>query len=142
LEVATMKVKSVMHTDPVTVPVEATAAEAARLMKNYDIGDVIVVQDGECCGIVTDRDLVIRVVAEGRDPTTTQVGEICSAELITISPDDDVETATAWMRERALRRLPITQDGRVVGIVSLGDLALERDPASVLADISAAPPNT
>jgi len=135
------QVKSVMHSDPVTVPVLAMASDAARLMMEYDIGDVIVMADDRCCGIVTDRDLVVRVMAAGRDPRTTQIGEICSAQLIAVAPDDEVEIATCWMREFALRRLPVIEDGRLVGIVSLGDLALVRDPASVLAEISSSPPN-
>jgi CBS domain-containing protein len=137
------RLKSVMHGDPVTVPAGGLASHAARLMKEYDIGDVIVLDDDECvCGIITDRDLVVRVLAEGLDPTVTTVGAVCSPNPVTLGPDDDVESAVVAMREHACRRLPITRGQRLVGIVSLGDLALERDPTSALADISAAPPNT
>jgi len=137
----TQRINDVMHRDPVTVPVDARAAHAAQLMNEYDIGDVIVVDGDQCCGIVTDRDLVIRVMAPGADPQRTRIGEICSPEPLTITPQDDVTAATELMRKQALRRLPVTENGRLVGIVSLGDLALLRDPSSVLADISAAPAN-
>jgi CBS domain-containing protein len=135
------QVKNVMHRDPVTVSGRAMAADAARLMMEYDIGDVIVVDNGECRGIVTDRDVVVRVIAAGRDPKFTQVWEICTAELVTVGPEDDVEMAAAWMRECGVRRLPVTENRRLFGIVSLGDLALTGDRGSVLAEISAAPPN-
>jgi CBS domain-containing protein len=94
------------------------------------------------CGIVTDRDVTVRVVAEGRPPETTELKEICSRDLATLAPDDTVEEAVRVMRDKALRRLPILDGGRPVGIVSLGDLAVEHDPDSALAAISTAPPNT
>jgi CBS domain-containing protein len=133
--------QQVMTTDPITLPKTAPVGDAARLMKEQDIGDVIVLDDGNVCGIVTDRDLVVRTIAEGRDPDTTRVGEVCSSDPTTLSPDADVSEAVRVMREKALRRLPITDNGRPVGIVSLGDLAIEQDPNSALADISEAPPN-
>jgi CBS domain-containing protein len=112
-------------------------------MRANDIGDVIVVDDnGKLTGIVTDRDIVVRVVAEGRDPRATRLGDIASRELTVLAPDDPVERAVELMRERAIRRLPVVEQGKPVGIVSIGDLALDRDPDSALADISAAPPNT
>lgn len=134
-------VKDVMTPDPVTVPTTAFAWDAARLMKEQDIGDVIVVDDGHIAGIVTDRDLVTRVIGEGLDPSRTPVREICSRELVTVAPDDAPEQAIELMRTRALRRIPVTEDGQPVGIVSIGDLAVDRDPESALADISAAPAN-
>ena len=136
------KLQDVMTPNPVTVPKTAPVTDAARAMKERDIGDVIVRDDGEVCGIVTDRDIVVRVLAEGRDPNTTKVGEICSNQPVTLPADADVSEAVRVMREKALRRLPITENGRPVGIVSLGDLAIEQDPNSALADISEAAPNT
>jgi CBS domain-containing protein len=110
-------------------------------MKEQGIGDVLVVEGDRLAGIVTDRDLVVRVMAEGREPVATPVGEIASDEIKSVSPDDPVDHAVGLMREAALRRLPVTQNGYVVGVVSIGDLAVEREPGSALADISAAPPN-
>jgi len=79
--------------------------------------------------------------AENRDPATTSVGDICSTELAVLGPDDDVAQASRLVRERAVRRIPVVQDGIPVGVVSLGDLALEKDQASALSQVSAAPPN-
>ena len=137
----TQKVKDLMTTSPVTVPPTALAWDAARLMKEQDIGDVIVVEGDRLRGIVTDRDLVVRVLAEGRDPSGTTIGEISSENVQTVGPDDPAEEAVRVMREQALRRLPVFENGKPVGVVSIGDLAVERDPDSALADISAAAPN-
>jgi CBS domain-containing protein len=137
----TQTVKDVMTSAPISVPPSAFAWDAARLMKEQNIGDVIVMDGDRLCGIVTDRDLVVRVIGEGRDPSRTPVGEICSEDLVTVSPKDNTEDAARVMREHAIRRLPVTENGKPVGIVSIGDLAVERDPKSALADISAAAPN-
>jgi len=88
------------------------------------------------------RDIVVRTVAEARDPATTTLADICSHALTTVSPTDSIEQAVQLMRAKAIRRLPVVEGGQAVGIVSLGDLAVERDPSSALGDISAAPPNT
>lgn len=133
--------KDLMTPNPLTVSRDTSVDRAARHMRDDGIGDVIVTDGGTVCGIVTDRDIVVRAIAEGRDPAKTTVGEICSGDLATLSPDAGVEEAVTLMRERALRRLPIIEDGRPVGVVSIGDLAIERDEQSALADISAAPPN-
>ncbi|HSE04932.1 MAG TPA: CBS domain-containing protein [Methylomirabilota bacterium] len=136
-------IRDVMTTNPQTLPESTLVREAAETMRANDIGDVIVVDDnGKLTGIVTDRDIVVRVVAEGRDPRATRLGDIASRELTALAPDDPVERAVELMRERAIRRLPVVEQGKPVGIVSIGDLALDRDPDSALADISAAPPNT
>jgi CBS domain-containing protein len=126
---------------PVTLDREASLTEAARLMRDRGIGDVIVVEGDDAEGIVTDRDIVIRGVAEGNDPNTTRVGQVISGELMSVAPDDPVDLAIRLMREGAIRRLPVLDRGRPVGIVSLGDLAISRDPASALADISDEPPD-
>jgi len=138
---STQKVKELMTTSPVTIPPTAFAWDAARLMKERDIGDVIVVDGDRLRGIVTDRDLVVRVLAEGRDPSSTTIGEISSENVKTVGPDDPAEEAVRLMRQQALRRLPVIDNGKPVGVVSIGDLAVERDPDSALADISAAAPN-
>ncbi|GAA2364683.1 CBS domain-containing protein [Nonomuraea africana] len=136
------KVREIMTPAPVSLPSGATLAEAAKQMRDHHIGDVLVVDDDRLMGIVTDRDIVVRAVAEGSNPRQTSVGEVCSREDLTcVSPQDDAEEAVALMRRKAIRRIPVLEDGRPVGVVSLGDLALERDSRSALADISAAPAN-
>ncbi|MFI2352764.1 CBS domain-containing protein [Streptomyces sp. NPDC019443] len=96
---------------------------------------------GPLRGLVTDRDLVVRVLAEGRNVDEATVSQACSADLVAVSPDDDIDRAVQLMREQAVRRLPVVENERPVGIVSLGDLAIERDPSSALGDISSAEPN-
>ncbi|MFJ6939783.1 CBS domain-containing protein [Streptomyces sp. NPDC101132] len=135
-------IHEVMTERPVTVAPQVSLSEAARKMRDADIGDVLVVDDGMLRGILTDRDLVVRAMAEDKDPATTDVETVCSGEPVTVGPDDGIDRAVALMREHALRRLPVTEDGKLVGIVSIGDLALDKDPSSALADISAAEANT
>jgi CBS domain-containing protein len=110
-------------------------------MRDAGIGDVIVTENNQVCGIVTDRDIVIRTVAEAQDPAATTLADICSHALTTVAPTDSIEYAVQLMREKAIRRLPVVEGGQAVGIVSLGDLAVERDPGSALGEISAASPN-
>jgi CBS domain-containing protein len=135
------KIQDIMSTGVATCPHTATIVEAAQRMRDEDIGDVLVERDGDLCGLVTDRDIVVRAVAQGDTGTGTTIGEICSRELTTVKPSDDVGTAVRLMREKAIRRLPVVDNGRPVGVVTLGDLAMERDEQSVLADISEAAPN-
>ena len=133
--------REIMTQKPVTVQVTDTVVAAARSMRDGNIGDVVVVDNDQIHGILTDRDIVVRALAEGRDPARTTVGEICSRELTTLSPNDAIGDAEKTMRARAIRRLPVVEGGRPVGIVSLGDLAVEKNPDSTLGGISAAPPN-
>jgi CBS domain-containing protein len=134
-------ISEVMMPSPVTVQADEPIQGAASVMREQGVGDLIVVDGQEVRGIVTDRDLVVRGLAAGHDPTTTPVGGMCSEELAVVDADADVDQAVAIMRDRALRRLPVVAEGRLVGIVSIGDLAISQDPKSALADISAAPPN-
>jgi CBS domain-containing protein len=134
-------VREVMTAKPLALQEGTTLVEAARAMRNHDVGDVVLLDDDQVTGIVTDRDMTIRAVAEGMDPNTTVLAQIASKELATVSPDATVDEAVDIMRSRAVRRLPVVEDGRVIGILSLGDLAVERAPDSPLADISAADPN-
>jgi CBS domain-containing protein len=134
-------IRDVMTPNPITLPVTASVVEAALAMRDFDVGAVIVLDDGQVCGIVTDRDIVVRAIANGNYPATTKLGELCSRELTTISSTDTLENAVRLMRQKAIRRLPVVEKGIPVGIVSLGDLAVERDRQSVLGDISAAPAN-
>ena len=103
--------------------------------------DVIVLDNGQICGIVTDRDIPIRGVAEGRNISSLTLGDIRSRQLTTLSPTDSIDDAVLLMREKALRRLPVVEGGKPVGIVSLGDLAVTQDPHSALGNISSAPAN-
>ncbi|WP_327360078.1 MULTISPECIES: CBS domain-containing protein [unclassified Streptomyces] len=135
----TRRVHEVMTDHPVTVEPLTSLAEAARVMRDAGIGGVLVVDQGRLRGILTDRDLVVRAVAEGRDPAETTVRAICSTDPLTVRPDDPVDRAVDLMRRHALRRLPVeTENGELVGIVTLGDLEVERDPGSPLASIAAA----
>jgi CBS domain-containing protein len=134
-------VRDVMTSNPTTLSSSDPIREAARAMRDVNIGDVLVADKGKIVGILTDRDIVIRLLADDLDPRHTSVGEICSREMQTLGPDDAIEAAMTTMRKHAVRRLPVVKDGQPVGIVSLGDLAQERDPRSVLGEISAAPAN-
>jgi CBS domain-containing protein len=137
----TQSVADVMTTNPIVLDSDAPLAEAARAMRDADIGDVIVLDEGAICGIATDRDIVVRAIAAGMDPATTPIGEVFSRDLTTLAPESPVDDAVRLMREKAVRRLPVVEGDRPVGVVSLGDLAAQRDPRSALADISEAPPN-
>ena len=134
--------KDVMTPGAVTCGVRDTVADAAQVMRRESIGDVLVMDNGRLCGMVTDRDIVVRVIAEGRDPGTTTLGDICSDDVVTARPDEDANHVVQLMTERAVRRIPIVDDGNVVGIVTMGDLAVERDERSALGAVSAAPPNS
>ena len=134
-------IRDVMSANPITMPVASTVSEAARTMREANIGDIIVLEGDQLYGIVTDRDIVVRAVAEGRDPETATLGDICSREMTTLSPTDIVEEAVRLMRDKAIRRVPVIENGTPIGIVSLGDLAVSQDLHSTLGHISAAPPN-
>lgn len=127
--------------DPITVPTDATLIEAAQVMRDADIGDVIVAENGVVKGIITDRDIVVRGVAAEHSPADTPVGVVCSGDPITVTPEDDVRRAVTLMRQYAIRRLPVVDGGGLVGVISLSDAALDRDEDSALAEISAAQPN-
>ena len=135
------RIEDLMTPYPKTVDADAPVVEAAETMRDADVGDVIVLSGGAACGILTDRDITVRVVAAGLDPEETRAGDVCSKDVASLLPDDDAETAIRLMREHAVRRLPVTVDGQPIGIVSLGDLAIEADGERALSDISAAPAN-
>lgn len=135
-------IRDVMSPRPRVLSVDSMVSEAAEVMRRDDIGDVVVVEEDRLYGILTDRDIVVRVLAEGQDPSQTRIGDVCSREVATIRPEDGVGQAVRLMREKAIRRLPVTEGDEVVGILTIGDIAVERDSRTALADISAAPPNT
>ncbi|MFG2074152.1 CBS domain-containing protein [Nonomuraea maritima] len=130
-------VGEVMTRRLVTVEGDQPVSAAAALMRDHDTGAIIVNDNGRILGIVTDRDITVRVVADGRGPDTP-VREACSRAVEAVGPDTGIDQAARLMRSHAVRRLPVVEDGRVIGVVSLGDLALESDPTSALAGISAA----
>ena len=136
------KVRELISKQPVKLQSSAPVAEAARQMRSADVGAIIVEENSKPCGIVTDRDIAVRVVAQGLDPQKTPVSQICSKDLTTLRPEDDIDRAVQMMRDKAIRRLLVVDaQNKALGIISLGDLALERDSQSVLGQISAAPPN-
>ena len=135
-------VRDLMTSNPASIAMSGTIADAARLMQQEDAGAILVTKDdGSLCGIVTDRDIAVRAVAEGLDPSTTSVDQICTADLQVIAPDDDAGEAVRMMTDNAIRRLPVCEGDQPIGILSLGDLAIELDDTSGLAEISAAAPN-
>lgn len=134
-------VRDVMIDEVASVEPSDTVEDAAKRMKESDTGALLVVDDGELKGIVTDRDIVVKTVAEEERPAKTKVEEICSSDTTTIEPDASIDDAIRALRDAKVRRLPVVEDGKPVGVVSLGDLAIERDADSALADISAASPN-
>ncbi len=134
-------IREVMTPMPVTLQPDGSLIDAARIMRDEDIGDVLIVDGDRLVGLVTDRDIVVRCVAEGADPKKAKVREACSTDVISLSPEASVDEAVRLMRNNAVRRVPVVEGGRPVGIVTIGDLAIEEDPSSALADISAAPGN-
>jgi CBS domain-containing protein len=111
-------------------------------MAAHDTGDVIVLDNGTVGGIVTDRDIAVRLVAKEKEPSTLVAEIVSDSQVVTVGPDTSLDQAVQLMRGNAVRRLPVIEQGRAVAVVSLGDLAIERDPDSALADVSAAQGNT
>jgi CBS domain-containing protein len=135
-------VREVMTKDIVTLDLSHSAAEAARQMRDADIGAIVVTKNGQFFGIVTDRDIVIRCVAENRNPSETTLAQISShSSLRTLGPDDELGDAVRLVKQQAVRRIPVISEGNAVGIVSLGDLAQLLDPESALGRVSSASPN-
>ncbi len=134
-------VKDVMTAGVAAVRPDASLVEAAQLMRTQNIGDVVVAEGQDVIGVLTDRDITVRAVADGADPMTVSARTVCTPHPVTVTPDDLVATAVTLMREHAVRRLPVVENGLPVGIVSLGDVAEAEDPASALADISRAEPD-
>jgi CBS domain-containing protein len=135
------KVREIMTPNPVGVYYEQTIGEAARVMRDAGVGAVLVVNGDSLGGVVTDRDLVIRGLAEGAG-ADAPVGPLCSAKLVGVDAEADIADAQRLMRENAVRRLPVIEGGQIVGIISLGDLAVCVDSESPLAAVSQAEANT
>lgn len=134
------KIREVMTTNPRTVEPTTPIVDAARMMRDEDVGPIPIVENNQCAGILTDRDIVLRVVAEGRDPAATTVGDVASRDLITIDPEQTLDEAARLMAQHQVRRLPVCEeDGNLVGIIAQADLALtapEKTTGEVVEEIS------
>jgi CBS domain-containing protein len=134
-----MKVRELMTSQPTTVEPDATLGEVATLMKQEDCGSLPVVQGGRLVGIVTDRDIVVRGIAAGADPKTQRVSKVMSSDPVTVGPDDDIADAEKKMADRQIRRLPVVEGGKLVGIVVTAQIARagnERKVGETLKEIS------
>lgn len=125
----TRHVRDVMTTHLTTVEPQASVQSVAQMMRDEDIGAVLVTESGRLRGLVSDRDLVVRAMAEGGDPDRTTVAQACSEDLVTVGPDDDLILAVQVMREHSVRRVPVVdRESHPVGIIAIADLAIEREP--------------
>ena len=136
-----MKVKDIMTKQVIGVGPEESVEVAARTLSRYNIGALPVCgTDGKLCGVVTDRDLVIRCMAAGRLPADTKVRQVMTGQVTSVQPDMEVGVAAHLMGRRQIRRLPVTENGKLCGMVSLGDMAVLEDcvmdAADALADIT------
>jgi CBS domain-containing protein len=120
-------VRDAMTEDPRSIGASASVVEAARLMRDEHIGSLPITDDEQLVGMITDRDITTRVVAEAADPGMTSVGDVCSRDLISVDPDKDLEDALELMARHQVRRLPVVENGRLVGIVAQADIALRED---------------
>lgn len=116
-------IKDVMTREVRACEPTATVVEAAKVMAREDVGPIPIVEDGRLVGIITDRDIVVQVVAAGRDVNSTTVGDVASRDLVTVSPDDDLDDALTLLAQRQVRRLPVVEGDRLVGIVAQADIA-------------------
>jgi CBS domain-containing protein len=135
------RVHDIMTSQLVTVEPQTSVTAVAQRMRDENVGAVLVTEGDELRGLVSDRDLVVRALADGGDLEHKSVASACSDDLVTVTPDEDLDRAVELMRSHSVRRLPVVEGGHPVGIVSLGDMAIERDPGSALGDISAAKSN-
>jgi CBS domain-containing protein len=118
------RIRDIMTSNPSTIEPNTSVADAARIMKQEDAGVVPVTENGRLTGMVTDRDIAIRVVAEGKDPQSTPVREVASQNLVTVDPQQDLDEALRLMAKHQVRRLPVVEeDGRLVGVVAQADVA-------------------
>lgn len=139
-------VRHAMSADPQTARPDMTAADAAGLMARLDVGVIPVAEGEELLGLVTDRDLVVRVIADRRDPTEVKLGEILTKSPVTVTPDTRVSEARDLMAEHRIRRLPVVKAEKLVGIISMGDIAVadasKRAVGETLQEVSESPSTT
>ena len=136
-----MKVQDVMSKQVIGIGPEETVEVAARQLLRYNIGALpVCTGDGKLCGILTDRDLVVRCLASNRSPADTKVRDVMTSQVVSVKPDMDAGVAAHLMGRQQIRRLPVTQNGKLCGLVSLGDLASREeslmDAADALTDIT------
>ena len=135
--------QEIMSKNVATITPQQTAAEAAQLMTQNNIGSVPVVQNGQCVGILTDRDITLRTTATGADANTTKVEDIMSKNVVTATPQMDVHEASQLMADKQIRRLPVVENNKLTGIVAIGDIAVEQkyqnEAGDALSEISESP---
>lgn len=130
-----MKVRDIMNSQVIGIGPEETAEVAARQLARYNIGALPVCgADGKLCGMVTDRDLVLRCMAANRSPSATKVRDIMTSQVVSVKPDMEAGVAAHLMGRQQIRRLPVTEEGRLCGMLSLGDLAAREESAMDAAD--------
>ncbi len=134
------RVRDVMAPGLIILRHDQLLIDAARVMRDQAVGSVLVTQEDKLYGVLTDRDIVVRAIAAG-EGLDTPLAAVCSRHVIAVNADDEVSQAVRLMRENAVRRLPVIDQGQIVGLVTLGDLAVEQGGRSALADISTADPN-
>ena len=123
-------IKDVMTSDPCTIDADKSVAYAAKMMRDEDVGVAPIVESDKLVGMLTDRDIAVRVVAEGKDPERVTVREVASKQVVTVDPQQDLEEALRIMAKHQVRRLPVVEeDGRLVGVVAQADVAREGDDA-------------
>jgi len=123
-------IREVMTSNPCTIDADKDIAYAAKMLRDEDVGVAPIVEGDQLIGVLTDRDIAIKVVAEGKDPQTTKVREIASKDIVTIDPQQDLDEALRLMAQHQVRRLPVVEeDGKVVGIIAQADVALQSDDA-------------
>jgi CBS domain-containing protein len=135
-------VRDVMTKNPVAMSADDSVTQAAKRMSDMRIGTVVVMDKDRPCGIVTDRDITVRAVATGSDPSKTRLGDICSKDLAAVKPDQSVDDAIQMMKSHDIKRIVVMSDSRLEGIVSLGDLTQRGEGQDVHQDISQAEPNS
>jgi CBS domain-containing protein len=121
------QIRDVMTANPTTCEPNATVVDAAKVMALEDVGSVPIVEGSRLVGLVTDRDIIVRTVAEGRDVSTTTVKDVASKDLVTVAPDEDLDRALQLMAQHQVRRIPVVEGDRVVGIVAQADVARAAD---------------
>ena len=130
-----MKVQDIMTKHVIGVSPEESVEVAARTLNRYNIGALpVCTADGRLCGMVTDRDLVIRCVAAGKSPAETSVRQVMTSQVTSVKPDIDVGVAAHLMGRQQIRRLPVTENGKLCGMVTLGDMASREDSVMDAAD--------
>ena len=121
------RVQQLMTSDPCSIDVDKSVAYAAKMMRDENVGVAPIVEGDRLVGTVTDRDIVVRVIAEGKNPESTMVREVASTDLVTVEPQQDLDEALKLMAKHQVRRLPVVERGRLVGVVAQADVARQAD---------------